>query len=118
MAPLEVNYFLRTIGYLSGRLFELSCLSFKVFKLFENYSFTVGENTSEKRDSSYINILRISLTTGTLAYFMFKNHDPSLWAFLTKWTYLTKEYLDYQWPLQWGAFEIPKLIFLKTEFDY
>lgn len=118
MAPLEVNYFLRTIGYLSGRLFELSCLSFKVFKLFENYSFTVGENTSEKRDSSYLNILRISLTTGTLAYFMFKNHDPSLWAFLTKWTYLTKEYLDYQWPLQWGAFEIPKLIFLKTEFDY
>lgn len=118
MAFLEVNYFLRTIGYLSGRLFELSCLSFKVFKLFENCSFTVGENSSEKRDSSYLNILRIPLTTGTLAYFMFKNDDPSLWAFLTKWTYLTKNYLEYQWPLQWGAFEIPKLAFLKTEFDY
>ena len=77
--------------------------------LFENYSFTVGENTSEKRSSSYLNILRLPLTTGTLADFMFKNHDPSLWAFLTKWIYLTKGYLEYQWPLQCGAFEIPKL---------
>jgi len=31
---------------------------------------------------------------------------------LTKWTNLTKGYLEYQWPL-WGNFVFPKLISLK-----
>lgn len=31
---------------------------------------------------------------------------------LTKWTNLTKGYLEHQWPLR-GNFEFPKLIFLK-----
>ena len=47
----------------------------------------------------------------TLAGFMFKNY-----AFLTKWTNLTKSNLEHQWPL-WGTFEPLKLTFLKTELD-
>ena len=46
---------------------------------------------------------------------MFKNWDPSLWAFLIKRTELTKGNLEYQWPLR-KTLEIPKLNFFKTEF--
>ena len=41
--------------------------------------------------SQYTNILR--------APPMFKNYGPSSCAFLTKWTNLTKDHLEYQWPL-------------------
>ena len=40
-----------------------------------------------------------------------------VFAFLTKWTDLTKVNLEYKWSL-WGIFEVPKLNFLKTELDY
>ena len=45
---------------------------------------------------------------------MFENHGPSACAILTKWAYLTKGSLEYQWTL-WGTFEIPKHTFLKIE---
>lgn len=47
---------------------------------------------------------------------MFKNHGPSPWTFLTKWTDLTKGKLQYRCPL-WGTFEIPEFTFLKTELE-
>lgn len=48
---------------------------------------------------------------------MFKNHDPFLCAFITKWNDLTKGNLEYQ-RLLWGIFEIPKFNFLKNKLDY
>ena len=48
---------------------------------------------------------------------MFENHGPSACTILTKWAYLTKGNLEYQWPL-WRILEIPKLNILKTKLDY
>ena len=55
-----------------------------------------------------------TLPTGTLAYYIFNNHHPSSFTFLTKWTDLAKGNLDYQWLLR-GSCEHLKITFLKTE---
>lgn len=57
--------------------------------------------------SSYLNIL--SPPKGTLSDFVFKCHSLSLSTFQTKWTDLTKGYLEYQ---------SVATTFLKTELDY
>ena len=47
---------------------------------------------------------------------MLKNYGLSSDAFLTKWTNLTKDNLELQWPL-WGTLDLPKLVFLWTKLE-
>ena len=54
--------------------------------------------------------------TGTSGNFMFENHGPSACAILTKWAYLTKGNLEYQWPL-WRDLNFPTLILLKLNWN-
>ena len=49
--------------------------------------------------------------TGCPADITFKNWKPSFCVFLTKLTDLTRDSLEYQWPLR-GTFEVPKVNFL------
>lgn len=48
---------------------------------------------------------------------MFKGRGHSSCAYLSKWTYLTKSNLEYQWLLLQGTFEISQTFFLKTKLD-
>ena len=47
---------------------------------------------------------------------MFENHGPSACAILTKWAYLTKGSLEYQWTL-WRDLKSPTLNFLKLDWN-
>lgn len=54
--------------------------------------------------------------TGTSGNFMFENHGPSACAILTKWAYLTKGNLEYQWTL-WRDLKSLTLNFFKIELE-
>lgn len=53
---------------------------------------------------------------GTLAHSVFKNYGPPSLAFLMKWTDLTKDNLELQWPL-WRSFNLPKFVSLRTKLE-
>ena len=54
--------------------------------------------------------------TETSGNFMFENHGPSACAILTKWAYLNKGSLEYQWTL-WRDLKSPTLNFLKLDWN-
>lgn len=66
--------------------------------------------------SQFAEFSQEGLPPGTPASFMFKNYGPSSCEFLTNWTNLTKSNLGLQW-LLWGAFDLPKLAFLRTKLE-
>lgn len=85
---------IKPTGCLSCKLFELSCLSYKLFKLFEYDYFTLEKNLWEM-GSQLSKYFESILPTGTPANFIFENDSLSSCTLITKWTDLTKGNLEY-----------------------